>query len=782
MITRATLALALAASMARAQAPGSFKTVGNTLVSAMMMFLGNDEKVYILDKAQLNAAQINNHPAWGSVWDIATNQATTVDVVSNSFCASGFHLPNGSWVALGGNNPVSPGPVDYHGPGLDPTYQDMDGRNAIRIVTPCNGPVDSFTGNCLWYDDPTVLSMMRRRWYSTAEALATGEIFIIGGMVNGGYINRPGPNPNDPITQNQQAENTLEFYPRREGYEPQVSPFLVKAGGLNTYAHAFLLKSGKLLMQANISTVVIDTDTLQETDLPDMPNGVVRVYPASAGVAMLPLTPENNYNPTILFCGGSNAYTDYQWGGYGGPNCNSWEFPASSDCQRLTPEPEDGSPVAYEEDDQMIIGRSMGQFIILPDATLLMINGAANGTAGYTTRTPAFPVTADLPYGLTLATDQVLKPAIYFPDKPKGQRWSDAGLQASTIPRMYHSSAILLPDGSVFVAGSNPNADVGNQIGYNVVYPAEYTAEIWYPPYWGKPRPEPESFPSDSLTYGGDYFDIKLKNGSYPGTANGAAAKTKVVLIRSGFTTHAMNMGQRYLQLNNSYTVDDSGDITLHVSQLPPNPNLFTPGPAVMYIVTDGVPSVGKHVMVGNGQIGEQARNAQANLPPPKLSQALRDQDKDGDGKPDNDGKSTKSTSPGILVAAVAGGIAAAALLGALIFFICRRKRQNAHRTIGGAPFDSHNEGFAGGAQPPAGFNGPPVMTQGLRNSYSGYGTPYSAADSDANLPFQQPRNYEAAYAAAPPPPGAMRAGGGHHAYESSGGGSQYYDPYRGSS
>ena len=32
------------------------------------MFLGNTEKVYILDKAEGNAAQINGHPAWGAVW------------------------------------------------------------------------------------------------------------------------------------------------------------------------------------------------------------------------------------------------------------------------------------------------------------------------------------------------------------------------------------------------------------------------------------------------------------------------------------------------------------------------------------------------------------------------------------------------------------------------------------------------------------------------------------------------------------------------------------------
>lgn len=32
------------------------------------MFVGNEEKVYILDKAEGNKAQINGHPAWGAVW------------------------------------------------------------------------------------------------------------------------------------------------------------------------------------------------------------------------------------------------------------------------------------------------------------------------------------------------------------------------------------------------------------------------------------------------------------------------------------------------------------------------------------------------------------------------------------------------------------------------------------------------------------------------------------------------------------------------------------------
>jgi hypothetical protein len=35
------------------------------------MFLGNEEKVYILDKAEGNAAQVNGHPAWGAVWSLS---------------------------------------------------------------------------------------------------------------------------------------------------------------------------------------------------------------------------------------------------------------------------------------------------------------------------------------------------------------------------------------------------------------------------------------------------------------------------------------------------------------------------------------------------------------------------------------------------------------------------------------------------------------------------------------------------------------------------------------
>jgi hypothetical protein len=256
-------------------------------------------------------------------------------------------------------------------------------------------------------------------------------------------------------------------------------PFLCNTSGLNSYAHAFLMPSGNMFVQANYSSMLWNYTTNVETPLPDMPGQVVRVYPASGGVAMLPLTPANNYEPTILFCGGATL-SDAQWGDYSYPNANTWDIPASRDCQRIAPEPQDGSGAAYVQDDDMLDPRTMGQFIILPTGKLLMINGARNGllllplcsmpraeldagTAGYSNVTHVSPTTPN-PYAWSLAADAVLTPALYDPAAPAGQRWSAAGLGAAQFPRLYHSTALLLPDGSVMVAGGNPNVDVATDV------------------------------------------------------------------------------------------------------------------------------------------------------------------------------------------------------------------------------------------------------------------------------------------------------------------------------
>ncbi|KIJ64068.1 copper radical oxidase [Hydnomerulius pinastri MD-312] len=665
------------------------------------MFLGNEEKVYILDKTEGNAAQIDGHPAWGAVWDINSHSAQLMEVLTNTFCASGMHLPNGSYATFGGNGAIGPGGnigsvKNSAGSGAyDATYQDYDGTKSIRILNPCTSSDDMSSPQCQWFDNASVLSMQKQRWYSAAEALGDGTIALIGGFVNGGYINRNTPNT-DPEYEGGAAEPTYEFYPSRG--PATVMQFMIQTSGLNSYAHTYLMPSGKMLIQANISTIIWDPDTNNETPLPGMPGNVARVYPASGAVAMLPLTPANNWTPTVLFCGGSDMPDEY-WGNYSYPNYNTWTYPASADCQRLTPEPQDGSTPAYEQDDDMLDGRTMGQFIALPDGTMLVINGGRNGTAGYaqaTGQTASFDL---MPYGESLAAGPVGTPAIYNPNMPKGSRWSSAGLGNTNIARLYHSSAMLLPDASVMIAGSNPNIDVN----LTTIYPTTYTAEIFYPPYFSASvRPQPTGMPS-TLTYGGQYFDITVPASSYAGSANAAAANTTVVLSRGGFTTHAMNMGQRHLQLNNTYTVNNDGSYVLHVAQVPPNPNILTPGPALMFVVINGIPSNGSMVIVGSGQVETQPTSAASTLPPSVENNSAQGS---GSGSKPNTASSSGSHT-GAIIGAVVGAIAVIGILGALFGIFVARRRRAASRQHPAAAYamGTTRSGFGDGGAVAMGMN-----------------------------------------------------------------------------
>ncbi|KAJ7742495.1 copper radical oxidase variant A [Mycena maculata] len=661
---------------ASAVTAGSFETVGNTLVSAMMMFLGNNDKVYIIDKAEGNAAQVNGHPAWGSVWDIISNSFEVMDIATNTFCSSGYHLPNGSFVTFGGNGAVSPGgKAGSEGSVWDSTYDDFDGGKQIRILNPCTDSDDFNSAECQWYDDPTgAVAMQARRWYSTAEALPDGTIILIGGFQNGGYILRNFPNT-DPTAG---AELTYEFYPSN-GQPPQNVQFLFETSGLNAYPLTWLLNSGNLFVQANLSTMIWDYTTNTEVDLPPMPNGVVRVYPASAATAMLPMTPANNYSQTIIFCGGSDM-PDSAWGDFAYPFINTWDYPASKDCQRITPEPGDGSSPVYEQDDDMLEGRTMGQFIILPDGKLLVLNGGLNGTAGFGQNNSLTPQD-QMPFGESFASGPVGTPAIYDPNAPSGSRWSNAGFQTSPIARLYHSSAILLPDASVLAAGSNPNLDVNTSS--SVPFPTEYRAEKFYPPYFSATtRPVPSGVPS-TLNYGGSPFDITIPSTSYSGSGNTAANSTIVSVVRGGWTTHAMNMGQRYLQLNNTYTVNNDSSITLHVSQMPPIPNIFQPGPAMLFVVVNGIPSNGTHVLIGSGNIEAQPTAAVSELPA-NILQADASGSASGSstsasagGSGSGDATASKSTSHVGLIAGIAGGVGGLALV-VLGMAICLSRRRRA--------------------------------------------------------------------------------------------------------
>ena len=213
---------------------------------------------------------------------------------------------------------------------------------------------------------------------------------------------------------------------------------------------------------------------------------------------------------------------------------------------------------------------------------------------------------------------------------------------ASSNERMYHSTAILLPDSSVLIAGSNPNADFSN-----AQWRTRTDAERWYPWYYNEERPQLPSDAPTSLSYGGNFWNITLNT-----TDETVVSSAKVTVLRGGFHTHAVGFGMRYLQLNSSYTIDEGQSTsTLHVSQMPgyPGPTLFQPGPAMIFLVVQGVASEGEFVMIGNGQLGQQPTCDNQELPVSSVLQAQTATNTSSESAEASPSTKSKSGSPKVL-------------------------------------------------------------------------------------------------------------------------------------
>jgi hypothetical protein len=98
----------------------------------------------------------------------------------------------------------------------------------------------------------------------------------------------------------------------------------------NLFPIVVLLPDDKIFVAANQQTMIYDWRTNTERRLPNIPNGVRVTYPMTGSALLLPLTPENDYTPEVLICGGSTASDRDQTG-----NSLSSQIPASSQCSRM---------------------------------------------------------------------------------------------------------------------------------------------------------------------------------------------------------------------------------------------------------------------------------------------------------------------------------------------------------------------------------------------------------------------------------------------------------------
>jgi hypothetical protein len=144
--------------------------------------------------------------------------------------------------------------------------------------------------------------------------------------------------------------------------------------------------------------------------------------------------------------------------------------------------------------------------------------------------------------------------------------------------RLYHTTALLLPDGRVLVAGSGEPAATGLS--------DDLTAEIFSPPYLFKSDGTPATRPVISSV------PTKLTHGTtFTLGTTSAAEIRKVMLVRLSAVTHAFDMNQRGIMLGFS-----AGSSSLTVTA-PTNNRLAPPGHYLLFIVnSSGVPSVAKVV------------------------------------------------------------------------------------------------------------------------------------------------------------------------------------------
>ncbi|MEA2790868.1 MAG: hypothetical protein QOG73_3274 [Acetobacteraceae bacterium] len=365
--------------------------------------------------------------------------------------------------------------------------------------------------------------MAHGRWYPTLLTLGDGRILTVSGLSEDGNLNQ-----------------TVEVYsPSADNWQTLHPP--ADFPGLPLYAHLFLMADGRILFTGG------------SVEGPAVPIGPCLLDIAHGQIAVAPLANlsaagSRKQSASVLLPPVQDQKAMIIGGGVGDEGII--DATAAVDIIDLkAPHPQ------FQPAAPMNLPRTHVNATLLPDRTVLVTGG---GLARESRLSPT------------------LQSEIY---DPATNTWTLVA--SSRVPRLYHSVALLLPDGRVVVAGGNPAQGRHVEWGRDPEN-EEMRLDVYSPPYLFK-GPRPVITAAAEEWHYAATVDISCPQ---------AGSIRSASLVRNGVTTHSFNTGQRLVDL--PITAQGTGTLKATVTN---EPNLAPPGWYMLFLVNQqGVPSVAEWI------------------------------------------------------------------------------------------------------------------------------------------------------------------------------------------
>ncbi|GAV90011.1 Glyoxal_oxid_N domain-containing protein/DUF1929 domain-containing protein [Cephalotus follicularis] len=430
----------------------------------------------------------------------------------------------------------SSGALDVNG-NLVGTGGDKTGSRTVRYLQACD--------TCNWKEDRDALN--EARWYATTVTLGDGSFVIFGGRATFSYEYIPAQGK-----YNKESTKFPFIYQTKDPVENNLYPFV------------HLSTDGNLFIFANNRSILFNPKSNKILREYPVLSGGSRNYPSSGMSVLIPirLYADDNRNvipAEVLVCGGSTHDS------YSMAETKKVYVNALADCGRMRITRDQ----AVWKKEKMPSPRVMGDMLLLPTGDVLMLNGAKKGSSGW-----------------GYAKEPNLTPVLYKPTAKMFERFQE--LAPTKIPRMYHASSALLPDGKVLVAGSNTN----NGYLTDVEFPTELRVEKFSPPYLNPALDDtkPEIIVKSTntkLSYG-KKFSVQIRaKGSFKVNRE----DIMVTMYAPAFTTHGISMNQRLLILGVHEVRSVWPGVHNILSVAPPSGNIAPQGYYLLFVVYRGVPS-----------------------------------------------------------------------------------------------------------------------------------------------------------------------------------------------